>query len=100
MATAASQGALLAPYGAGVLMATMAAPVVTGAVASDAPAGSIARLVVVAFAYVGTYACLWLATFAVYQRVLFRTSPDGAAGMPPLEADGEPEASSYVPVHR
>lgn len=83
--------------------AAVASPVlpttVTAAVASPAPAGRVARLVV-AFACVRTYAFLWLATSAVHQRVRFRTSPDGAAGTPPPEADGASAASSRTPVRR
>lgn len=75
--------------------------VVTAAAASDAPAGRVARLVVVVvvvFACVGTYAFLWLAQLAVCRRVPFRTSPDGAAGTPLPEADGGPGASPHIPA--
>jgi putative flippase GtrA len=54
----------------------------TGAAAHLAPAGRAAHLAVVGLAYIGVYGALWLAKFAIYQRVLFRPAqPDikGAA---------------------
>ncbi|MHB1584367.1 MAG: GtrA family protein [Acidimicrobiales bacterium] len=67
-----------------------ASSAVTGVAAADAPAGRVAHLLVVAFAYVGTYGVLWLAKFAVYQLVLFRpatvaapTAAELGAGPPP-----------------
>lgn len=56
----------------------------TGAAAAVAPTGRVTRLVVVGAAYVGTYGLLWIAKFAVYERLLFRPVPPQESAAAPV----------------
>jgi putative flippase GtrA len=56
------------------VVSLLASSAATAAAAANAPKGQAAHLVVVATAYVGTYAFSWVAKFVVYQKVLFRSS--------------------------
>jgi putative flippase GtrA len=58
------------------LASLVASSAATGVAADYAPAGGVARLVVVGAAYIGTLVVLWLAKLAVYHFVLFRPPPD------------------------
>jgi putative flippase GtrA len=52
----------------------VASSAATGVAAANAPRGQAAHLFVVATAYLGTYAFLWVAKFVIYQKALFRSS--------------------------
>ena len=72
----------LLPYAAVSLVSLAAAAAATAWASAAAPGGHTTRTAFVAVAYLATYGSLFLAKFAVYQRVVFADRAEPAAHPP------------------